>query len=762
MARKQTLKQLLGQDGDREQVDLDLSPTQLTPTVRGGGNYGIAGPRVVTNQTLSQLTSALGKVNPILKEYKEAKFNEEKANVVNAEADILKFQQEWDGLSDEERQDFTKQQITSRDDAERSINKMFRGNYEMNPIALVRAQKVIGASFVNELTESEQDDFNVFLDKRDPLQGAITAEDLREFFQARDEEFIEKNPWLNNSPLAMDGFNSKLRERRLRNQKTMLTQGRTHFKENVLYPHVGKSLTQTLVNPPLDEDNNPDMTKLVAELSEQWMSTDALTFKETKDLMLKWVESVSFEDSEKIYSLLPELSKLKIGNSTIGNTPEVYNIIEETLFQRQEAFEKRIENEQVEAVTEEYNEYITSQNTILTAQLPEGVTNRFEYSEQLAYQQRQDLLAKIEDGSYTPEQIATALELINAGQSNANSLLATAMHNVAETVDVRQGYFADTLGLNLADVQDAANAQAEGGFLYNFYTKETQSDGSLRFRLREDLEEPLNNLALKYEILRQEALANSSVFATKSERVNAYKASIDSLNEQYKNEIKEIAMGSNKLLSEEAMTQDVVSDEGQLLDIASKPEFNNIPHFGKKPELVGRFRDNFADTNEHILNELPTLDIFEGQGTEEKSKYLLELLPKYQAVQRRIEQQQKKIIRDVDARFKNQRFGAPARIRPMEHEEYYGSLAATGISVEELDSFVFVQLYGRSESYYRNTKGFAIPVVRFTEKMQQGLIPIIGYDKMSEEQRKEIANRFEADFEEFNTRQIILGKLRGQ
>lgn len=779
MARKQTLKQLLGQNGDREQVDLDLSPTQLTPTVRGGGNYGIAGPRVVTNQTLSQLTSALGKVNPILKEYKEAKFNEEKANVVNAEADILKFQQEWDGLSDKEREDFTKQQITSRDDAERSINKMFRGNYEMNPIALVRAQKVIGASFINELTEGEQDDFNVFLDKRDPLQGAITAEDLREFFQARDEEFIEKNPWLNNSPLAMDGFNSKLRERRLRNQKTMLIQGRTHYKENVLYPHVGKSLTQTLVNPPLDEDSNPDITKLVAELNEEWKSTDALTFNETKKLMLNWVESVSFEDSEKIYSLLPELSKLKIGNSTIGNTPEVYNIIEETLFQRQEAFEKRIEDEQKKTVTEEYDDYINNQNTILTATLPEGVSNRYEYSEQLAHQRRQKLTANMDD--YTPKQISIALDLISAGQANANSLISTAIHSVAEAVGVRQGYFEETLPLKVSEIETALNAEAKGGFKYSFYDFEELPDGTKSVSFRADIEKALDNLSLQFEMNRREALVNSSVFPTISERVNAYKTAVVELETQFEALVKETLVNSSKLDSVEETTPDVRNDEFYVMDIEENPLTKDIPMFIKSPKagiVYGKDElQSFTDANKHIFEviKLDDASVVTGKGSEEDTQNLLDLTRPYRAVTSQLKNSFDQIKAKVDKRFNyyenkpRRRRGVRPKIHAHEHAIYSGSLGAIGLSFEDINNLDFIPRVAGSigddiseVSVFRNPQGFRIRSRKFIQQMQEGLIPITDYANLSEENKKALAERFDVDFEVFDRRQKILGKLRGQ
>lgn len=56
---KQTLKSLFGIDGDREQVELNLNPVNLSPTIRSGGNYNVAVQQTPLTNSALQLSDAL-------------------------------------------------------------------------------------------------------------------------------------------------------------------------------------------------------------------------------------------------------------------------------------------------------------------------------------------------------------------------------------------------------------------------------------------------------------------------------------------------------------------------------------------------------------------------------------------------------------------------------------------------------------------------------------------------------------------------------
>lgn len=84
MARKQTLKSLLGGNDSRVQVDLNLDQqTFQAPTVRAG-NYAVAAPTYAKTNSLSQLSNALERYSgPILKGYANIK---EKQSLAMADA----------------------------------------------------------------------------------------------------------------------------------------------------------------------------------------------------------------------------------------------------------------------------------------------------------------------------------------------------------------------------------------------------------------------------------------------------------------------------------------------------------------------------------------------------------------------------------------------------------------------------------------------------------------------------------------------------
>ena len=56
---KQTLKSLLGSSDERKQVELNLNPVALQPTIRSGGNYRVAVQQTPKTNSALQLADAL-------------------------------------------------------------------------------------------------------------------------------------------------------------------------------------------------------------------------------------------------------------------------------------------------------------------------------------------------------------------------------------------------------------------------------------------------------------------------------------------------------------------------------------------------------------------------------------------------------------------------------------------------------------------------------------------------------------------------------
>ena len=767
MAKKQTLKQLLGTSDDRLEVDLDLSTTQLRPTIRGAGNYGIATPQLPRTSATGQLAKALGSISPILRDYQAAKNTEAQTNLVNAETQILDFQQQWEGLSDTERKEFLQQDLSEKNKLENEINKRFLGNYQANPIANIRAQKIIGASLVPDLVLGEEDAFNEFLANRPATAGVPDGDTIREFYEQYDKSFLERANILEANPLVMDGLNARLRDHRVRNQKVLLDQGGKYFKENVLYPHAGKAITDNLLNPVLKEDGTVDFEAQSADLDEIWQVTGGLDFKEASTLLKNWVATVKPEDAERLLINISSLERLPLGNSTVGATPEVMLQLEETLLERERIFERRLEEEAQEEADEVMRDYVTTMRTADTAVLPEGVDNRLHYIENQAADARAASIERFENNQISFDRYTNELEIIEANKANAQQRVAEAAHDVATSANVTQGYFEDITMSSVEDIQAELNAEAiETGYQYSFFDFEDLPTGQLGAVLREDLVDPIHEASVRFEIKRQQLLVNNANLATKQERVTAYVAGVRELETEYKNELKNILLSTSKLAGQTFNNEEALSAQERRLTIQSDVDLSSIPLFTKDARISfsGGTKTSVSDTHMHIFEDMSinSVDVLEGTADNETTAKYMKLKPVYQAVNAPLAAQNRELVATVERRFQGARAGVPLRIRGREHEIYQQTLPAAGLTLEELNELEFVQQYGSFESYYRTTSGFRLTAGRFESDLAGGLIPIIGYDELGEEDRKALAERFGGDYDTFNNRQLILQNLRGQ
>ena len=190
MARKQTLKSLLGANDERVEVDLNLDEqTFRAPTVRAG-NYTVAAPVYSKTNSLSQLSNALERYSgPILKGYANIK---EKQSLAMADAsellttDQLKLLNEGDSSGLVESINNDKRQI---DEAQRK--KLI--SFAENPNNYERAYRRVGSRVAGVFVEdyltnmdkyAEDESFN-FQNKADELaeQYGLNGLGEQEFYK---------------------------------------------------------------------------------------------------------------------------------------------------------------------------------------------------------------------------------------------------------------------------------------------------------------------------------------------------------------------------------------------------------------------------------------------------------------------------------------------------------------------------------------------------------------------------------------------------
>ncbi len=191
MAKKQTLKSLLGSSDTRVQTTLDLDDVRFqAPSVRAG-QYRVAVQQAPSENTAGQLADALGQLaGPILKTYKsiDTQSQEEFARVANmltpeqasaiSAGDLTGVQESLDELGN---------QLDSR-----QRKKLLR--FTENPKNYVRASRVIGQKIG---TQYGLDLFNNLDDY------AKNEEDVQEQFSKVRQKLIEDN---NLSGYALEGF----------------------------------------------------------------------------------------------------------------------------------------------------------------------------------------------------------------------------------------------------------------------------------------------------------------------------------------------------------------------------------------------------------------------------------------------------------------------------------------------------------------------------------------------------------------------------
>ena len=187
MAKKQTLKSLLGGGDGRVQASLNLGTPKLQPTIgRGGQSVTATQGTLRADQTqLGMLASSLEKLNPALQAYRKGYYAE-------AEKDKMLFKEKFAGMDDAERQALVQAQEANLAATEDSINNKLRGQYGLNPLAGIYAEKLVGASmsteynkFIAEKLEEKKREIEQL-----PWEKRPTAADMETFISDLTQQYL--------------------------------------------------------------------------------------------------------------------------------------------------------------------------------------------------------------------------------------------------------------------------------------------------------------------------------------------------------------------------------------------------------------------------------------------------------------------------------------------------------------------------------------------------------------------------------------------
>lgn len=350
MAKKQTLKSLLGASDGRVQASLNLSPVSIRPTISGAA--GSAPPTVQAIQSaessqLGQLANALQKLNPALQDY-------HKGGIAQAEFQKEEFRERFAGLSEDERKELINAQQKELENTESEINKRFRGEYGLNPLAKIYAEKYMGASKNTEASTymaKEIENYKKEIEKLPANQQPSTEEiqaRVSGFMDAYNETGGEDGGQLfEKGSLRYRGLLSATRTKVEHLKMTLPKALEDHHKDVVVIPALAntiRSVAMDLAQDTLDAEGNPlvDATDLNAALK----GLDVLSIADTKEVLKGIVEGFAPEDGQYAEIALAKIAEVaKVGNQPLENDIGYFNQLLEMAEGKENAY---YENKQVE------------------------------------------------------------------------------------------------------------------------------------------------------------------------------------------------------------------------------------------------------------------------------------------------------------------------------------------------------------------------------------------------------------------------------
>ena len=185
---------------NRLEVDLNLGTPRLQNPIERAGNYGIYQQRVQKNNLL-RLSESLGKINPMLMQYSTFKQKQKELEYIDAKTDYVKEKtsllESQINLTDfqnllanpETRDKALADLKTQQGKTQAEVDKFFRDNYGLNPLASIRAQKLLGATHEAAYLAFRNQKVTEF---KNNMAGIPTQEEVEEFVYSLATSFLEQ------------------------------------------------------------------------------------------------------------------------------------------------------------------------------------------------------------------------------------------------------------------------------------------------------------------------------------------------------------------------------------------------------------------------------------------------------------------------------------------------------------------------------------------------------------------------------------------
>jgi hypothetical protein len=348
MAKKQTLKSILGGSDGRVQASLDLGKKSLRPTISAGGQSVTAVQKVQSaGQTqLGMLAASLGKLNPSIQAAKEGYY-------ADAEIDKIEFRETFQGMTDEERAQLVNQKEKELAATEKSINSTLRGEFGLNPLAAIYAEKLVGGSksdefvsYVADAVEKEKKRIETLDISERPSRDELTqwTQNLTNSYNQTAGQ--DGGQLFKEGSLRYRGLLAATEKYRAALSAKLPKEMEDHFKNAVYTPSIANNLRNTWANPELSMEDKTIATNTFLKY------LDPLDKEDTAKVFDNLIEGFAVEDSDMARSVLTAVAlDAKLGNEPLIQT-KLYNDLLEKIDTKDTAYRRKLDTQETKQIKE--------------------------------------------------------------------------------------------------------------------------------------------------------------------------------------------------------------------------------------------------------------------------------------------------------------------------------------------------------------------------------------------------------------------------
>ena len=349
MAKKQTLKSLLGGSDGRVQASLDLGKKPLRPTIQQGGqSYTAVQETQKAGQTqLGMLANSLSKLNPALQSL-------HKGYMAETETQKMEFSETFEGLSDDERKTLVNEKQTALANTEKTINSQLRGQYGLNPLASIYAEKLVGGAASVDFAKYSKGEIENYkktietmpIDQR-PDQDAYRAwaDNLVNEFNAQGG--AEGGELFEQGSLRHKGLLASTKDLRDKLSLELPKTFEDHHKDTVYKPSLISNLLDASTDATItSEERNAKLTTLLTYL-------EPLDVEDTKDVMTQLSQSFKAEDADFARTSLMEIARV----TKIGTEQMLGSRFMDDLLENIDDTERAYEREKIDEEIIQFNAY---------------------------------------------------------------------------------------------------------------------------------------------------------------------------------------------------------------------------------------------------------------------------------------------------------------------------------------------------------------------------------------------------------------------